>query len=890
MNSLDSLLLSTHFDCVVMLTMSNWHTEMRSNRYHYATRFAQRLPVIFIQPDLAEETYEYESTEIDNLVILHVFREYGVKQRDLINEALLSRYFIKPLLWVYNYLFVDFIRYRYTPFVVYHATEDYFSPDFKIGFDEEETQRHRRKLIQVLAYTDLLVAVSPGVLDNYLIKGNYSNDYILLPNGCDFDFWKPETIPLSSNGDKRVVLYQGSIYHKLDFELLKVLLIELPEWEFWFCGYLYPDQTGWEEINRYENLKYLGKLSAEQVREVTHQATVGIIPFVQNDLMIDRSWPLKAFEYVAAGLPVVSVPIKSLLDFPEVFHFAQSPQEFVACIEQAAPSRYDQEAMQTRLKIAQEQDYNKRFVTLASKINDLVTSKPTNQKSLKILILYDSFSTHITTVFEYLSSFAQYSQHHIFYAVGITQAECLLDLSMVFDVVMIHYAVRLSLDWHISPSYVEALHKFGGYKILFIQDEYECTETARGWIQSLGLHAVFTCVPDQYREQIYPSSRFPYVEFIQVLTGYVPLRYEMVKTVKPLAERKYTIGYRGRSLGYWYGDLAREKLIIAQRMREICDERNIVANIEWESDKRIYGDAWYEFIENCKATLATESGSNIFDEYGELQKAVEAALEQDPSLSYEEIHAKYLAEHEGKVKMNQISPRLFEAIAYKTALVLFEGAYSGIVQPNLHFIPLKKDFSNIDEVLDKLNNNEYLQTMTDRAYQDIVQSGKYNYKSFVQQVDKFISERVVKRDDISPLVTLIGGYPYFAANSQIYADNTVPLRSLPTNLPLPDAQIVTFDAQKAISPMPQQIISQTSQTNTVSMDRVQEPNSNEILLAGWANERAALYADRHAERVIMNAERKKWFLLIAIMFLGGITVLGLVSVMFYSFLLNSGTG
>ena len=58
--------------------------------------------------------------------------------------------------------------------------------------------------------------------------------------------------------------------------------------------------------------------------------------------------------------------------------------------------------------------------------------------------------------------------------------------------------------------------------------------------------------------------------------------------------------------------------------------------------------------------------------------------------------------------MNQISPRVFEAIALRTALVLFEGEYSGIIAPGVHYIPLKKNLSNLDDVLSLLGDDEYL--------------------------------------------------------------------------------------------------------------------------------------------------------------------------------------
>jgi hypothetical protein len=221
----------------------------------------------------------------------------------------------------------------------------------------------------------------------------------------------------------------------------------------------------------------------------------------------------------------------------------------------------------------------------------------------------------------------------------------------------------------------------------------------------------------------------------------VPLNFDRYQS-KPVAERKTVIGYRGRPLPYHYGDLGREKVIIAQRMKEICDERGIPTDIEWSHEKRIYGDAWYEFVAGSKATLGTESGSNVFDDYGEIKENIEHALTEDPSLSYEVIHAEYIGDREGQIRMNQVSPRIFEAIALRTALVLFEGDYSGVVQPDIHFIPLKRDFSNVEDVLGKLQDDQYLTDLTDRAYRDVIASKKYNYRQFIRGVDDFLAGQV----------------------------------------------------------------------------------------------------------------------------------------------------
>ena len=212
-----------------------------------------------------------------------------------------------------------------------------------------------------------------------------------------------------------------------------------------------------------------------------------------------------------------------------------------------------------------------------------------------------------------------------------------------------------------------------------------------------------------------------------------------------MSERKVMIGYRGRDIGYWYGNLAREKLEIGIKMKKICREKELCVDIEWEADKRIYSEDWLKWLSSCKATLGTESGSNIFDDTGELKRLVEEEQSKNPQVSYEEVFEKYLKPYEGIVKMNQVSPKMFESISLKVALILYEGEYSGILKPNVHYIPLKKDFSNIEEVLKTLEDNEYLQNLVDNAYENIMTDYKLSYQWLIEYIDVYIDSEFLRR-------------------------------------------------------------------------------------------------------------------------------------------------
>ena len=136
--------------------------------------------------------------------------------------------------------------------------------------------------------------------------------------------------------------------------------------------------------------------------------------------------------------------------------------------------------------------------------------------ALNILILCDMNSLYTNTVRDYLESFSLFSCNHIFYAHATSSNPVCLDLSM-FDVVVTHYSIRLSFDWHLASFYQEALRTYKGLKISFLQDEYDETETIRNSIEKFDIDVVFTCVPQEYIDDFQAA---PITERLKELQNY----------------------------------------------------------------------------------------------------------------------------------------------------------------------------------------------------------------------------------------------------------------------------------------------------------------------------------------------------------------------------------
>ncbi len=357
----------------------------------------------------------------------------------------------------------------------------------------------------------------------------------------------------------------------------------------------------------------------------------------------------------------------------------------------------------------------------------------------RILLLCDNRRNAPNTVLDHIQAFRQYSRHQVrtFNTRDMARSVA-LDFDH-FDVVVIHYSVVLSSLHYLSEGFRDQLRRFRGLKIEFIQDDYRWIDRETAASRDIGVNVLFTVVPEPAAGKIY-DKRLPGVRRLQTLTGYVPDNL-VGRPWKPLRERTIDVGYRARDLPFWLGRLSREKAWIGQRFLELAPAYGLRCDIALSEDKRIYGDRWIEFMSSCRATLGTESGASIADFDGSVERAVMDYLAAHPGAPYEEVHEAVLRPYEGNVVMNIISPRVFEAAALGTVLVMFPGEYSGVATAGRHYIALEKDFSNMDDVVGRLRDDILVEAMTAQTHDDLIRSGRWSYSRFIADFDRVVDEQ-----------------------------------------------------------------------------------------------------------------------------------------------------
>jgi hypothetical protein len=159
-------------------------------------------------------------------------------------------------------------------------------------------------------------------------------------------------------------------------------------------------------------------------------------------------------------------------------------------------------------------------------------------------------------------------------------------------------------------------------------------------------------------------------------------------------------------------------------------------DISTDDRDTFYGDAWLEFLLHCKYTIGVEGGSSILNASRQTVIDIIDYTTAHAESAPEEIEARFLSGMEGTVALRAISPRHLEACATRTCQVLVEGDYSGVLRPEEHYISLRRDLSNLDEVLAAIVRDDRRDQIRSAAYRDVVASGAYSYRAFVSDVER----------------------------------------------------------------------------------------------------------------------------------------------------------
>jgi hypothetical protein len=311
-----------------------------------------------------------------------------------------------------------------------------------------------------------------------------------------------------------------------------------------------------------------------------------------------------------------------------------------------------------------------------------------------------------------------------------------------FDVVVLDTTI-LCMRW--TPGYEawrrrsDWIAELDALKIALPQDEYHHSDTLDEWLDDVGVTVIGTVLDGGHRDELYPRMSKK-AAFYELLTGYIDegAAERLKPRLEPVGRRELDIVYRARNLPYWLGSHGQLKHLIGEAVAERAPGLGLRTDISTRQAQTVLGDQWLDFMAGGRATIGAESGSSTLDRRGELSTHLDELLAEDPELTFDE-YARQMPPGWDDYEFFAISPRHLEAVVTKTGQILVEGNYSGVLEADRHYVPVRRDLSNIDDALEAVRDDALLERLTEQAYADIYESGRYSFRRLTDTVEEMIT-------------------------------------------------------------------------------------------------------------------------------------------------------
>lgn len=271
----------------------------------------------------------------------------------------------KNLLWIFSpkhsFLIGKLNEYK----LYFHVTDDYLAFPETAGLGPLEQVRSREEYIMQKA--DRIFATSAYLKK---LKKSFSEKIELIPNVADSQHFKkaqsnatriPDDIAIIK---KPIIGFIGAVDRfKVDFKLIKYCAKQNPGFSFILIGPIgHGDSTMVEKLPREKNIHYFGERPYDTLPNYVKAFDVCLIPYRLTPYT-HACFPLKLFEYLAAGKPVVSSNLPAIDGVRHIVYIGDNPDNFNRSIREALEED-NLERIKVRQKVADENSWDKRTMLI----------------------------------------------------------------------------------------------------------------------------------------------------------------------------------------------------------------------------------------------------------------------------------------------------------------------------------------------------------------------------------------------------------------------------------------------------------------------------------------------------------------------------------------------
>lgn len=386
-DSLEVICLSVQWNNPIWTNIQNVMSRVaKSNKVLYVE--ARSIFVFAMHPvllkNLGRLRKENKSSYLCTIFTLSPFDRYSklIQKIDRTIILLQLKPFLKKLnfkntiLWLFSPHAGKFVGQFNEKLVCYHCTDEYSAfPIYSTLKKKKEVHMMEK---ESLKKADIVFTTARTLYER---KKKYNSNTYLIPNPANIDHFlqvltKKLEIPHDIKGIKKPVIgFIGAIdEYKLDFELIDYVAKSRPNWSIVMIGKMgICDTTTYKTVPKRENIYYLGQKEFDILPNYIKYFDVCIIPYAINNYT-ETVFPLKFFEYMATGKPIVTTNLPALEEYKDIVGYAKDKEEFMEYIEKALKEE-DQVIINERLKIAKANSWDARVEEMIKIIRSHLINK-----------------------------------------------------------------------------------------------------------------------------------------------------------------------------------------------------------------------------------------------------------------------------------------------------------------------------------------------------------------------------------------------------------------------------------------------------------------------------------------------------------------------------------
>lgn len=226
---------------------------------------------------------------------------------------------------------------------------------------------------------DIYVVVTAQKIMEDVIEKRGMENVTLACNGVDYEFYKEtdekfkfdEEYEKVLNQKKPIIGYYGALASWFDYDLVKKLAAERPDYNIVFFGIKYDTSLEEAHLEKYKNIHFLGSREYLVLKNYAKKFAVCTIPFLINSITESTS-PVKLFEYMALDKPIVTTDMPECRKYRSVM-ISKDNDDYIELIDKAVSMNEAKEKNKEYFELLEteaiENDWHKKTETIIKLIS-----------------------------------------------------------------------------------------------------------------------------------------------------------------------------------------------------------------------------------------------------------------------------------------------------------------------------------------------------------------------------------------------------------------------------------------------------------------------------------------------------------------------------------------